>query len=276
MAVISTALLAACAQPDTELLDDSDPAGVVNDAVVSPKAWSPTTFDSASDIAEANDLETFFRHFNDNSVTLFKGEFETTEEHEERISHADAFGSFATDQPYAIIVAKGTQLRYWADNEVFYQLGDRLCSYFDFPYTIDRNKETACAIGKKSTGVQEYYGESVSGMLAEMAQASEIRFHFVVSTASPGISKSPSVPGAYHLKGGCAIERHRAEALSGNLGLAYVITLNKPSMVGGPRSIEGPSSDPRQVTFYEGIDVDVSGYICYELGTNLIVDKVLY
>src|SRR5690554_923320 len=152
IAFLSAFLIAGCSQSDTGGVTDHSEA--VTKESSPPKEWTASPFDPERDVVETIDLEIFFKQFKQNSDTLSKGEFETTEEHEARISHVEAFGTFVKDQPYAITVAKGSQIRYSADNEIFYPLVDRLCSYFDFPYTIDKNSQAACAIGIKFEGIQ--------------------------------------------------------------------------------------------------------------------------
>jgi len=209
-----------------------------------------------------NDRGQFFAEFSKNSESQKKGEFETTQEHEERIKNLDqALGVFSSTVIYALTPHKYSPFTYEADEGRFQpRSGNPYC--YDLHFNFERNG-TACRIGTVVDKQDDYLGRNAFGTSANVTSEVGRDLYFVINKRSKVIKHANY---GDVLKGDCPIPREEAQPLSGHVDMAYLVRLTDVQiMQGGLEFKDATVASPREQRLSrEGLPVEIVGYACYD------------
>lgn len=240
------------------------------------KPWAPAPFDPTSETLAINDLGEFFAGFKSNSDAQAKGEFETTEQFEERMSNLDsALGPFSSEAAYALTPQQYYPFVYNADDQVFHpRSGNTSCLNLEFKYL---HKGVECRIGEVIDERRDFEGRNAFGTSARVKSERGRELYLLLPTRAKVFSGKRD-PTFKYFQGICPVPLEQAKALSGQVDMAYLVKLTGVELAhaGNEYKDATVASPVEQVLERHGLPVDVVGFVCYNTRNNVVLHHEMF
>lgn len=263
--LLATFALAAC-KPNPEPISNTT-AQKAEAPVVAE--WKPVPFDATATRFTPNQRDRFFSEFKATVDKSAKGEFETTNDYQKRISDTDAvLRPFSTKQRYALS-PEYAGMTYNADLQAYESAYSSSCQK---GWPIESG--VSCGMGSITDTAENYSGQNAFGTRAQVTSERGRDLYFVFAPAELKGKQFRDSNNGYQLPLSCPYPIEKAKALQGkHIGAAIVVALRKPEVLSGHlRFEEATVATPHAKAFDPvGIPATLEMSLCFVQETGEIL-----